>query len=239
MAPADLGGATNLSCESETHFVRDGRSFADADAKGWRVEGFVSVLGDETDDNFTDLFATGRERGGEAVTPRGKRYCFLTTGTGSVDKKSSLMWQKIKLPEVTGDQKLILEIAYNYVSQEAPTFIGSAYNDIFYVKFDEEPDFMVKENVNDNAPHWKEFCKTIGNVNDSLEAIPANHKDSTPTCPDSATKAFLMQIGPQYKEIDVTNFAGKEKTLQIGIADAGDFIYDSAVLIDHIQFVVK
>lgn len=39
---------TNLSCESTSMMIKDGRSFASA-AKGWRAEGYVDVLSEEFD----------------------------------------------------------------------------------------------------------------------------------------------------------------------------------------------
>lgn len=240
--------AFNLSCESKTGLVKDQREFANAAAKGWRVEGFADVL----DDDFEALFVTdrlgnsvadtGRLSDSDTLVQRGKRYCYLSTGTGSVDKMQSAIWQKVKVPELAmreGATQVSLEVAYNFVSQEAPAYVGAAYNDLFFMKFDEEPTYFVKENVNDNASKWKTYCKSPGSIADSKEALPPTHKFSKGTCADAAKKVFVSQIGPRTQTIDVTKWAGKTMTLRFGVTDVGDAVLDSAVLIEHVQFVLK
>ena len=52
--------------------------------------------------------------------------------------------------KIPTDYKYI-KIRMAFFSQEFPKYVGTGFNDSFFVKFDESPDFIARGNLNDLA----------------------------------------------------------------------------------------
>ena len=157
--------------------IIDPKKFDDyAGAKGWRISGDVRV----TAESFKDIFgATDAARGAGNRNPdTSEGYCLLTTGNQlhqitkspifqPKEDKVSEMWQKVQVPDnATG-----IQIRVAFFSMEFPAFVGTQYNDAFFVKFDESPGFLAQGNLND-----------LAGINHSDEAVRnavANCKNKT------------------------------------------------------------
>ena len=57
------------------------------------------------------------------------------------------MWQKVKVP---ADVKT-LQVRVAFMSQEFPRWVGTGFNDSFFIKFDESPGFIAQGNLNELA----------------------------------------------------------------------------------------
>lgn len=159
---ADLGCSGFLSDGTTSSLVLDGAKLDDANTKGWRGRGDVRI----TAEDHALIFGTPAEVGG---TDNSKNYldeltgyCALTTGDNlyqksgadasaaglqPVDGKLSEMWQKVKVP---ADVKT-LQVRVAFMSQEFPRWVGTGFNDSFFIKFDESPGFIAQGNLNELA----------------------------------------------------------------------------------------
>lgn len=137
--------------------IIDPKKFEDyAGAKGWRISGDVRVTAESFKEIFGAVPASPDASNRNPDTSEG--YCLLTTGNQlnqitkspifqPKDGKVSEMWQKVKVPDnATG-----IQIRVAFFSMEFPTFVGSQYNDAFFVKFDESPGYLAQGNLNDLA----------------------------------------------------------------------------------------
>jgi len=132
--------------------------FDDAAVVGWRFFGdarITDVLASEIFGNAQDVPAADRRLDPDQVNG----YCLLSSGNGQHAKNPTMglfapqgdkvteMWQKIAVPaNATG-----IQVNYAFFSQEYPAFVGTEYNDGFYIKFDESAQLIASGNLNDLA----------------------------------------------------------------------------------------
>ncbi len=116
-----------------------------------------------------------------------------------------------------------MHIDYNILTQEYPNWINTAYNDMFYVLTAGSKDFLHHETMKDNSGKWKEFKNDVGNVDASS---PQTDVDGV----------FGGMTGKQRKTVDISHCAGGKAVFVFGVSDVGDKIYDTAVVIDKIEF---
>jgi hypothetical protein len=163
-------GCTGVDANGNSTFITTGAHMQDyATYKGWRVSGNVIASTDEATNIFGDPTTIRADADKAKRYPdQAPGYCVLTTGDGlyqnrkSADssKDSSIfnpgpdakgqvseMWQKVKIPK---DYKYI-KIRMAFFSQEFPRYVGTSFNDSFFIKFDESPDFIARGNLNDLA----------------------------------------------------------------------------------------
>lgn len=126
-----------------------------AGTKGWRFQGDVRI----SDANAIAIFGDASVRGDDPrVLSSDNGYCLLSTGNGRynqtkaayfmpVDDKTSEMWQKVKVPK----DAISIQVRVAFFSQEYPAFVGTEFNDAFYIKFDESPEYIASGNLNDLA----------------------------------------------------------------------------------------
>jgi hypothetical protein len=176
----------NLGCTATTvnrltgadaAIVTDPSKFDDyGSTKGWRISGDVRI----TTENFEKIFggAEANRQAGSRNPDVSEGYCLLTTGNQLFnitkvplfqpkDGKVSEMWQKVKVPDnATG-----IQIRAAFFSMEYPTFVGSQFNDAFFVKFDESPKFLAQGNLNDLAG--------INNTDEAVRNAVNSCKDKT------------------------------------------------------------
>ena len=272
-----MDAATGVS----TGLVGDGSKYDDyPNTKGWRFFGDVRI----TNQNAIEIF-------GAATAPRAANdrnpdvadgYCLLTTGNQLFNKlkspifepkdgKTSEIWQKVKVPaKATG-----IQIRVAFFSMEYPTFVGTQFNDNFYMKFDESPYFIAQGSLNDlaginDAPlkpevancssktslnpatshkcgDWdattfngnkKNLTGSLWDVKDSTQGpnLGTAFKCGTATDGDGLCYPGMIQPRVICAPLDPATERDKILTLRMGVADAGDTFYDSALAVDSVVF---
>jgi hypothetical protein len=261
-------------------FFTGGNDIADATKKGWRATGDVQITAEEHEAIF-GLIEKVRTDAGSAdrYLDNIEGYCLLTTGDAQYQKsgpntpnaapqmnpgpdgagKSSEMWQAVKVPsEASGVKSIQMRVAF--FSQEFPKYVGTSFNDSFYIKFDELPAFLAEGNLNDLAGGAETVsdCKTksvssgqitCGQWNSVSGDAAMDGKGqlwdinlSTQSTGSSAfkcggDKCYHGFIRPRIICRDLTtDHFGKELTLRMAVTDAGDSIFDSALAVDSIVF---
>lgn len=249
--------------------------------KGWRFFGDVRV----SNQNAAEIFgAAAATKGADNRNPDvADGYCLLTTGNQLFNKykspiydpkdgKTSEIWQKIAVPATaTG-----IQIRTAFFSMEYPTYVGTSFNDNFYVKFDESPYFIAQGSLNDlagyNDPTLKaavEKCSTKSKFDAAAATYPCGEWDATTwndgdknltgalwdvtnstqgpslgskfmcgTDAAGAGRCYPGMIQPKVlcAPLDRATETGKTLTLRIGVSDAGDSYYDSALAVDSVVF---
>lgn len=180
--------------------------FESGDLGGWTPHGSVSVLGEK----MSQLFPATRE----------KRYAFLTTGKGSSGGTTSHIAREVTIP--TSASTLVID--YAFLSQEYPAWVNTIYNDAFVAYVVGDTGFLLTETVTGNDGRWSDFFQPVGNVTESKVDV------------GGVSGKFGGTTGARTKRIDVSGCGGQTVTLALGVADVGDSIYDSAVVIDRIAF---
>lgn len=264
----------DLSCSTNS-LVYDGSKFDDAATKGWRFSGDVRITTEKHASIFGDVAALAAASN---YPDTAAGYCLLTTGDQLLKStagspsiynpgpdgagRTSEMWQKVGVP---GTAKSI-QVRVAFFSQEFPKFVGTQFNDSFFIKFDESPEFIAAGNLNDLAGaadaalaesvancrnntgtsftcgEWKFVGATPALKGDQWvisASTQAPRNGKTYGCTDDASKpCFHGMIAPRIicKNIDATTEAGKTLTLRMGVSDAGDSLFDSALAVDTIAF---
>ncbi len=253
-------------------------------AKGWRFFGDVRITNQNAIEIFGAAAATKEATNRNPDVTDG--YCLLTTGNQLFNKysvplfdpkdgKTSEIWQKVEVPATaTG-----IQIRTAFFSMEYPTYVGTSFNDSFYVKFDESPHFIANGTLNDlagaNDPVLKDKVGECSKVS-SFSAAAASHacgewdtttwndgdKNLTGALWDVAKSNQGPSLGATFKcgteaggsgacypgmiqprvlcyKLDEATERGKTLTLRIGVTDAGDSYYDSALAVDSVVFTTE
>jgi hypothetical protein len=153
-----------------------------------------------------------------------------------------------------------IQMRVAFFTQEFPKYVGTKFNDSFYIKFDELPAFLAEGNLNDLAGGAEEVAdcktKTIGSAQvtcgqwNSIFGDAAMNGEgqlwdinlSTQSTNSAAfkcggDKCYHGFIRPRIICRDLTDeHFGKELTLRMAVTDAGDNIFDSALAVDSIVF---
>lgn len=147
---------------------------------------------------------------GSLSPPDGKKFAFVSTGPGG-DNVATTLSHTFKIqPGVT---QLPIRFDYNFVSEEYPEFVGTQYNDsltIVVVAPNGATTTLAAESVNGSN------FSAIGGID-----FPGGDATVGQTGWRKATANIPATEGPG--------------TYRVFITDAGDDIYDSVVLIDHIE----
>ncbi len=277
-------GCTGVDASGNSTFVTNGANFDNYTTyKGWRVSGNVIASTEQADVIFGDPTTLRANAETASRYPdQAKGYCVLSTGNALYTKQTAAdstkdnkiyqpgpagaeqvteMWQKVKTPAKDSDYKYI-KIRVAFFSQEFPAWVGSGYNDSFFVKFDESPDFIGTGNLNDLAGGESEVsgCKsktfasgtkvTCGEwqsiAGGALSTGVLWDIDKSTNAVSQGSKYFCGSTGKCYhgyiparvicKQLNAETEMGKELTLRFNVTDAGDKMFDSALAIDSIVF---
>ena len=194
----DLGCTGKKTADSITFdtIIRDGAKFDDYTTyPGWRCTGDCRI----SREKHPAIFGTPSAVGGstpDRYPDKAEGYCLLTTGdalyqlgdgstvgdaglqpgpneSGTYKGQSSEIWQKVKVPSTA----VSIQVRVAFFSQEFPKWVGSGFNDNFFIKFDEAPDFIGKGSLNDLAGMGatgtdaeKTAAKACGSNNTSITA---------------------------------------------------------------------
>jgi len=166
--------------DAEWDMIRNGADFDTYDAthKGWRATGDVRYSYDLAELIFPSAGLGANYLDGVPG------YCVLTTGDQAFATSSeaiyqpgpdgagqtSEMWQKVNVPS---DAKAI-QMRVAFFSSEFPAYVGSSFNDSFFVKFDESPDMLAFGTLNDLAGGTTDT--TVSSCATTLTAYKGNEK---------------------------------------------------------------
>ena len=145
------------------------------------------------------------------ITPvDGNDMCIIGTGLGSVEDSHSSVERTFT---TNGAKQLTLYC--NFVSEEPMEFYGSEYDDVASINIISGNDANEEKKFTVNTSEWE-----------YLEGNLFNGGDDT-----------AYQTGWQKISIDLTKYSSNTFTLSFSIWDTGDSEYDSALLIDNLEFV--
>lgn len=195
-----------------------GSGVPDSQQVGPRIDVYEAVVNGSFEAGFTPWRATGTvttpTRLGP-ITPRsGQRMLSLSTGPDSAQTVATLR-RRFTVPTAQlASGQMRVRLRYNYVSEEYPEFVGSAFNDRFTIDLvlpDGTRRNLVTESVNTTA--WT----PVSGIN-----FPGG--DST-----------VGQSGWRTAEITVPAAAlAGQASFELEVRDVGDAIYDSVGLVDSI-----
>lgn len=146
----------------------------------------------------------------------GDYMAIITTGIGSAEDsylsgtEGSIISQTFQIPKGS----TTLSFSYNVISEEPMEYVGSRYDDKFYVKiFDaKNTEVLMAASESVNSSTWY-----------AVDGIDFDGGDNT------AYQTLWKTV-----TIDVSACAGSFITLKFGVYDVGDSIYDTAALIDNV-----
>lgn len=147
---------------------------------------------------------------GPLSPPDGKGFVFVSTGPGGDNVATTLSHDFTVQAGIT---ELPIRFDYNFVTEEYPEFVGTIYNDsmkIVVVAPNGSTTILATESVNGSN------FSSIGGID-----FPGGDNTVGETGWRKATATIPITAG-----------AG---TYRVRITDAGDDVYDSVVLIDHIE----
>jgi len=168
------------------------------------------------------------------------KYAYITTGGNAL--QSCTVTRTLTVPE----GKTTLEVKYDFVSQEYPEWVGSAYNDIFTFIIQGEYNYVINRTVNNIATtdDWeaisgvaaetakiKSADDTDSKYNDTGDVFDGHLKAGGSTVPrgpaanDNKGKVATYTVTP-----------GAPITLLITVSDVADAYWDSAAIIDYVAF---
>ncbi|MFB6200814.1 MAG: choice-of-anchor L domain-containing protein [Halorhabdus sp.] len=120
---------------------------------------------------------------------------------------------------------------YKFATEENPTYLDSVYQDFFEaVVFPPNDDPRNIALLPDGEP------VTVQNSNEFSNSPSGSSKTPEPPLPPSPDTVFNAVTDLQTAVWNVSQYQGQEVSMFFRIADASDYIYDSAVFIDNLRF---
>ena len=146
-----------------------------------------------------------------------KRMAIITTGIGSSNTavledgtEGSCIYQKFFVPNDASE----ITFNYNVISEEPLEYVGSQYNDAFYVQIQKGGEQVRNEMLESiNSSSWR-----------YVGGIDFSDGDDT-----------VYQVGWNTKSMDVSAYRGQTITLKFIVYDVGDSAYDTACVIDNVM----
>ncbi|AXY02910.1 hypothetical protein D1115_18240 [Vibrio alfacsensis] len=182
---------------------------------GDRIDVFEALFNGDFEQDLKEWEYTGtctsKTKLGPIVPKSGKKMAFCTTGPAG-DQVAATLTKELNF---VADSDFTIKFWYNFVSEEYPEFVGSVFDDSLKIKL--------------IAPNGTETILAQESINSSnfepISGIDFPGGDNT-----------VGQLKGGWKEVSKT-IAVKKGTgsYKIVIEDAGDDIYDTAVLLDHIR----
>lgn len=180
------------------------------------------------DFEFGDLSGWTRIGDGRVITqlafiepPEGDFMGIISTGLGFTVNSGEIR-QTFRMPA----NATTLELYWNFLSEEFLEFIDSQFQDFFQVSI-----------IPENGPEDVLYLKTIDQIAAACMATTA-----APGLLVSVSPAIVFDIGGvymtdwQHLTLPVAPYQGQLVTLRLSAGDVGDSIYDTAILLDMIEF---
>ncbi len=278
----DLGcnGQYLVGTDVKPSFWTGGDDIANSANKGWRATGDVHITSEEHIAIFGSVGSVREVAGADdRYLDNIEGYCLLTTGDAQYQKsgpnttsaapqmipgpdgagKSSEMWQLVKIPSKASTVKSI-QMRVAFFTQEFPKYVGTKFNDSFYIKFDELPEFLAEGNLNDLAGgaetvadcntktiagaqitcgQWNSVSgdKAMDGIGQLWDINLSTHSTNSTAYKCGGDKCYHGFIRPRIicRDLSEDHF-DKELTLRLAVTDAGDNIFDSALAVDSVVF---
>jgi hypothetical protein len=157
---------------------------------------------------------------GPLLPSEGELMGIISTGLGFT-KDFGTIYQDVTIP---GD-KSVLELSYNFLSEEFLDYIGTQYQDGFRVAV--KPSFGPVEPL---------YQRSIDDIAAELGATKSNQGQLIRTPDIYFDQGEVYMTGFRTISIDVSAYQGQCITLLFQCWDVGDSLYDSAVLLDAITY---
>ncbi len=222
-------GETQMDDTPAEEDLGDRIDFEDGATTGWQFSGDCEITG-VSDQAYGDLFPAGDE----------SQYMYLSSGGSGVQSCTAT----VTVPVPSGATEM--EISYNFVSQEYAEWVGSAYNDIFTVIIQGSPIYAVNRTVNNIASDddWTDLSGDATTIAEIASSDDAFWNDN-PNEFDGGLKGEEGEQNP--RGAPVADNLGSTATVPLPegfasitiiatVSDVADSIYDSAGLIDWIEF---
>ena len=177
-------------------------------------------------DNYANFFPSSGSTEGN--------YLFLSTGGSS--REQATVHCPLSIPSTATS----IEIRYNFISQEYSEWVGSGYNDIFSVKVDGAPDLIINRTINNagSSELWESISaegEAIGQIASSVDAsYNETGKIFDGQLKPDARGAKITESTGTTAIADISEHAGTDIVLVMTVGDVGDYIFDTAALIDSI-----
>ena len=161
-------------------------------------------------------------------------YLFLSTG-GS-NREQATVHCPLNIPVTPPASKS----CYNFISQEYAEWVGSGYNDIFSVKVEGAPDLLINRTINNagSGDLWESISaegEAIGEIAGSWDAAyNETGKIFDGQLKPDARGAKITESTGTTALADISEHAGTDVILVLTVGDVGDYIFDTAALIDSI-----
>jgi hypothetical protein len=154
---------------------------------------------------------TDGEKGKSVMPKEGKYMAIISTGLGSLNDDSN-SW--IERTFVVPEDATALKFDYNVVSEEPLEFVGTVFDDQFKasITYDGAEKIIAEESVNKSK--W-------------TDTVNVDFFGGDETAYETGWKRVVY---------DVSDLQGKTITLKFHTWDEGDSIYDTAALLDNVQF---
>jgi len=146
---------------------------------------------------------------GPILPYEGSYMALISSGSGAVGGSSSALEQSFTVPECTNK----LTIHYNFISEEYPEYVGSVFNDVMRATL-----------------HTPDGSREI-----AFEEVNSANFQPVSGIPCGSGDCTWGQTGWIEASIDVSQWAGADDTLTLTVHDVGDTIFDTVVLLDHIE----
>lgn len=182
---------------------------------GNRIDAFEALFNGDFESKLDGWKYTGtcssKTQLGPIIPKSGKRMAFCTTGPAGDFKQATLT----KELNFVADSDFTIRFWYNFVSEEYPEFVGSIYDDSLKIKL-VKPDgteiILVQESINTTNFEL-------------VSGIDFQGGDTT-----------VGQLKGGWREVSKTIAVKKGSgSYTIVVEDAGDDIYDTAVLLDQVR----
>lgn len=214
--------------------------FDDGEAS-WGNTGDCFAIYDDAD-AYDFLFPGGQDAG--------KYFAYIATGSPTAaNLQSCTVTRTFQVPDGATE----VAVAYDFISQEYEEWLGSAYNDIFTVLIQGETGYIIHRTIN-GEDYWDEIDAAdadIGFIADSADAqynptsgspfsngpyLYDGHLkwegtpgDSPRGMGDDPDEAYGLAVYPLPDGVPTV-------TILITVSDVADAIYDTAAILDYIEF---
>lgn len=175
---------------------------------GWNVDGDARVV----------------SKLGNIMPTEGDKMAIISTGIGYTKELGEIS-QKIYIPE---DAKQ-LQFDWNFLSEEFLEYIGSRYDDPFRVCLTMKDDTSRTEVMLLNID--------VNKIAEDFDASVNEEGKLTKVSPDIVfDRGDVYMTGWQKSISNISEYAGRNVTLNFSVRDARDTIYTTVVLLDNITF---
>lgn len=163
---------------------------------------------------------------GNIEPTEGNYMASISTGVG-YNMTGGAIWQECYIPEEASK----LSVDWNFLSAEFLEYIGSRYDDPFYISVS-----VLEEGQENVIGHY-----SVNSLAEEYEAGKTSAGKLICVSPEITLNGYsdIWMTGWISTEFDISAYAGKYVTLKFSVANAADTSYPTLVLIDNIHTDVQ